>query len=661
MNEATLRARYATFVLAAAIGTLFSIVVALLLIVNLLHSVPDPLTTPGYVALKEQLRADPDSEALKASIRDLDLSLRDDYFRRRQFTLHGSYLLLGGMVIAVGAAKAAARLHRRLPRPAAQNGWDDPAAQLARQALWGVAGLAALCVVAAVGLRLSHRSLLTGDLPQLAAATLSAAPRPDTAATPPAPHSLPAPAATTARPAPNPLPDLTAEAEPSAVVPAKPAAGPHVAVEPKAGSETKAASEANVAVEPKTAPPVTASGAATTADALQNWPRFRGPLGSGVAASGEMPLRWDGQSGAGVAWKSPVPLPGNSSPILWGDSVIVTGGDEQQREVYCFAAASGELRWKWSGPPNAADEPLEISDDTGYAACTAATDGTLIFAMFTNGDLAALDFAGKQVWCKRLGTPKNTYGHATSLAIAGGKLLLQFDQGGRNDKLSKLIALNPQSGETVWEAPREVPNSWSTPLVLEHGGQSQIITCADPWVIAYGLDDGKEIWRAKSLRQDVGPSPVAAGGLVYVANEFPGISAIRLGGQGDITDTHVAWFADIGAPDTCSPLVADGLLLVLASYGTLSCYDALEGGDPLWEEDFEENFRSSPSLAGGHVYLFSESGKSWVVRAGRDKCERVSENDLGEMCVTSPAFGQQQMFIRGETHLFCLKKEEKAH
>ena len=392
----------------------------------------------------------------------------------------------------------------------------------------------------------------------------------------------------------------------------------------------------------ETATPAATAKTPEAVEYARQWPRFRGPLGSGISATADMPIQWDVASGKGIAWKSAVPLHGNSSPIVWADAVIVTGGDEQQREVYCFEAGSGELRWKWTGPANEADaEPLEISEDTGWAACTAATDGVHIYAMFTNGDLVALDFAGKQVWIKRLGPPKNSYGHASSPIIADGKLLLQFDQGGRNDKLSKLLALNPASGETVWETPREVPNSWSTPLVVDHAGQLQIITCADPWVIAYNVQDGKEIWRTKSLRQDVGPSPVAAGELVYAANEFPGISAIRLGGQGDVTDSHVAWFADIGVPDTCSPLVVKDLLLLQASFGTLSCYDAQKGEEPLWEEEFDENFRSSPGSAGDYVYLFSESGKSWVVRAARDKCERISENDLGEKCVTSPRLCQR--------------------
>jgi outer membrane protein assembly factor BamB len=387
----------------------------------------------------------------------------------------------------------------------------------------------------------------------------------------------------------------------------------------------------------------------------RNWPRFRGALGNGISVDASMPTAWDGPSGKGVLWKSPVPLPGNSSPIVWRDAVYLTGADENQRELYCFDASQGTLRWKWTMPAGeAAPEPLEVTEDTGFAAPTPATDGIRMFVSFATGDLAAVDLSGKQVWLRSLGVPKNSYGHAASLAVTGQLLLVQFDQGARNDKLSKLLALSTASGETVWEVAREVPNSWSTPLVVEHEGQSVVITCGDPWVIAYNVTDGKEVWRSKSLRQDIGPSPVAANGLVFAANEFPGVSAIRLGGQGDVTATHVAWTADSGAPDTCSPLVVNDLLVLQASFGTLTCYSAAEGGDPLWEEEFDDNFRSSPGLAGENVYLFAESGKAWVVKATREKCEHVAENDLGEECVTSPAFVAGRLYIRGKEHLFCL-------
>jgi outer membrane protein assembly factor BamB len=270
--------------------------------------------------------------------------------------------------------------------------------------------------------------------------------------------------------------------------------------------------------------------------------------------------------------------------------------------------------------------------------------------------VCALDFAGQIVWVTPLGVPKSAYGYAASLTTHRGRLVVQLDQGTAKDGKSRLIALDTATGEIVWQTPRNVPNSWSSPIFIEHDGQPRIITCGDPWVIAYAAADGAEIWRAKCLRQDVGPSPVAADGVVYVASEFPCLSAIRAGGRGDVTETHILWTAEVGLPDTCSPLATDQFLLLLASYGTLTCYDKVDGGEPLWEMDYDDGFRSSPSLAGNHAYLVGESGKSWIVGLGREGGQIVSQADLGEPCVTSPAFQDGRIFMRGEEHLFCIGK-----
>ena len=144
-----------------------------------------------------------------------------------------------------------------------------------------------------------------------------------------------------------------------------------------------------------------------------------------------------------------------------------------------------------------------------------------------------------------------------------------------------------------------------------------------------------------------------------MANERPGYGAIRAGGSGDVTGSHLEWQTDTGAPDCCSPLVTDEFVLLLASYGTLTCYDAKTGdSEPLWEEDFDGSFSSSPTLAGGNVYLFDEDGQVWIVTPTRTACTRVAENNLGEKCVTSPAFQDRRLFIRGGEHLFCVGGEE---
>jgi outer membrane protein assembly factor BamB len=153
----------------------------------------------------------------------------------------------------------------------------------------------------------------------------------------------------------------------------------------------------------------------------------------------------------------------------------------------------------------------------------------------------------------------------------------------------------------------------------------------------------------------VGPSPTFADGIVYAANEFPGVTAIRVGGTGDLATTNILWEADVGAPDCASPVATDKFVLVLASYGILTCYNAKEGGEPLWEEEFEDaNFTASPSLVGPYVYLVEEEGKVWVVEPTEKECKRVAEAQVGEACVTSPAFQEGRIYIRGERHLFCM-------
>ncbi len=139
-----------------------------------------------------------------------------------------------------------------------------------------------------------------------------------------------------------------------------------------------------------------------------------------------------------------------------------------------------------------------------------------------------------------------------------------------------------------------------------------------------------------------------------MANDRAALSAIGAGGSGDVTETHVRWSADIGVPDTCSPLVADMFVLVMTSYGTLTCYDKNSGGDPLWEEDFDTDFLSSPSLVDNRVYLFGKDGKAWIVEPTREECKRISEADLGEGCATSPAFQDGRIYVRGYEHLFCI-------
>ncbi|MBM4000800.1 MAG: hypothetical protein FJ297_14890 [Planctomycetes bacterium] len=396
-------------------------------------------------------------------------------------------------------------------------------------------------------------------------------------------------------------------------------------------------------------------------DYATNWPRFRGPDGSGICRHARIPEQWDGTTGTGIRWKIECPLPGANSPVVWGDRVFLSGATRERREVFCFSAATGALQWRAEVCRGEVpgDASLKVNRDTGYAAPTLATDGRLVFALFANGSVGAVDFSGREVWSRSLGIPKNPYGHAASLVTHGSDLIIQWDHGSAEDGLSKLISLNGSTGEPNWRATRPVPTSWCTPIIARASGRLLLITGGDPWVIAYDPATGEERWRADCLAPaEIGTSPVFSDGHVFAANHYAQLSAIRVDGMGDVTATHIAWTADEGLPDICSPLVTDRHVLLLDSGGTLTCYDKRSGGKPLWQEEFETEFASSPSLVGNRVYLIDRQGTTWIVEPTNEGCRRVAKSRLGEPCVTSPAFQDGRIFVRGENHLFCIGTTE---
>ncbi len=250
------------------------------------------------------------------------------------------------------------------------------------------------------------------------------------------------------------------------------------------------------------------------ADAAGQWPAFRGIGARGVGdASMTPPLVWNGKAGTHVAWKITTPRPGFSSPILWDDSLFLTGGDSQGRELYCYAAATGELRWT-AGTADIVGSPAtlpKVNEDTGYAASTPTTDGQLVYAIFATGDVIAVDFAGQRVWARNLQPPDNPYGHASSLVVHRGRLLVQYDHFGG----SRLIALDAATGETAWERQRPVGASWATPVLATVGGRTEVYLNAEPFVMAFNAETGDELWRNECLGGEVGPSPAYDNGLAY--------------------------------------------------------------------------------------------------------------------------------------------------
>lgn len=391
-----------------------------------------------------------------------------------------------------------------------------------------------------------------------------------------------------------------------------------------------------------------------------NWARFRGPEGSGVSSKGNPPVTCDVEAGTNIAWSVEVPAEGFSSPVVWGDRVFLSGGDEMKREVMCFDAGSGKLLWERPVPKTEGSpaETPRVVEQCGMAAATPATDGRRVYAIYGNGDLAAFNFDGSLAWSKFIEVPKNPYGHAASLITWQDRVIVQFDQGEPDDKISKLYALDSATGAVVWQQARPVGASWSTPIVIDAAGQSQIITTAVPLVISYGAKDGAEVWRADCLDGLVTPSPLFMDRTLFIINPSNKLQTIRPDGHGDVTKTHLGWSAEDGIPDVTSPVSNGELIFLLDSSGWLSCYDA-KNGKKLWGHDYADECNASPSIAGSRVYLVTKKGTLAVVAATR-QFEELGQSALGEQVFATPAFAGNKIFIRGVKHLICIGQKGAA-
>jgi outer membrane protein assembly factor BamB len=415
----------------------------------------------------------------------------------------------------------------------------------------------------------------------------------------------------------------------------------------------------------------------TEADFAKNWVAFRGFDGNGTGQSEKPPIHWNGKTGEHVIWKSDVPLPGKSSPIIWENKLFLTGADEKKRQVYCYQTDTGTLLWTVDVPETPeSNKPVNVSEDTGFAAPTAAADGHRVFAVFANGDVAAIDFSGKIVWNKNLGVPESSYGYASSPAIFFDRLIVQYDVGDGSSDKSKLIAFDTKTGNVLWEIPRQVPNSWSSPTIKKIDGQYQIITCADPFVIAYNPDDGKEIWRCKCLTADVGPSAVAMGNTILTTNQAPRTTAIDATGTGDVTESKTLWKGSNALPDTPSPLATKDRFITFDSGGYMTAYDPTKiekGKAKFWELEVgggESSFYSSPLLVGNYIYVFDkteDAAKAFVIDLSQSatsadggltdesaKSMVIATNPMPEPCVASPAVINNRLFIRGAKTVFCI-------
>jgi outer membrane protein assembly factor BamB len=410
----------------------------------------------------------------------------------------------------------------------------------------------------------------------------------------------------------------------------------------------------------------------------EDWPQFRGPTGDGISLATNVPLTWSPTRN--VKWKTSVPGRGRSSPVLLGDRIWLTtaletnvrtfsaGPDQMQQAervvlgVVCLEHAAGKQVYYTE--LFRSDDPPAVNFLNSYATPTPVVESGRVYCDFGTFGTACLDAnSGGVLWKRRLPLDHHQ-GPGSSPALYGNLLILVRD--GRDQQY--VTALDKETGRTIWKTDRppfrtpvrEFRKSFSTPLVFEAAGKVQMVVPGAQWFVSYDPETGKEVWRVDDgMGETVAPRPVYRDGLVYVSTGVlrgkAQLWAIRVDGQGDVSQTHVAWKLPSSIGFMASPLLAGRDLYLISDDGILTCVDA-RSGDILGKLRAGGHYAASPVYAEGRLYCFSREGKTMVIRAGRELTV-LAENQLDGPVFASPAFANSAIYLRTDTHLYCLSSE----
>lgn len=391
----------------------------------------------------------------------------------------------------------------------------------------------------------------------------------------------------------------------------------------------------------------------SNAEIQLQWPQFMGPNGNGFSATANPPSSFPD----GFASKTPISIPGNSSPVVWDQWVFITGGTVESRSVTTFELTSGKPLWT-TPFPQLEGQSIDVSsipEDTGLAACTPAVDGRAVYAVFTTGEVMAVDLQGNVLWSRFLGPIDNPYGHAASLMCHEGLLFVQLDQAHEPGQ-SKILALNTQDGRVVWQKSRPVICSWATPIRIGTDEDPLLFTISDPFAIVYRIRNGEEIWRSNMLSGEVTPSPVSAGGLVFVVTPWDKLAAFEFDLASHDDEPEYDWVFEDNVPDIATPATDGERIYLLTTPGTLTCMNVASGA-VLWTVELETEFHASPVLSRDEVFVVSTEGEV-IILANQDTTSEVNRISLGERVVATPALKKNHLIIRGTDHLFILQNNE---
>ena len=425
-----------------------------------------------------------------------------------------------------------------------------------------------------------------------------------------------------------------------------------------------------------------AAGQSDVPAAEGDWPQWRGPLATGVAPGSDPPSSWSETDN--LRWKVEIPGHGQASPVVWGNQVFVLtalpagpgddsgngffsrlrrrfmgtvrSGDMLHFVIVALDRRDGSVVWERTA---VTEQPHEGRHNTGsWASGSAVTDGEVVCAFFGSRGLYCYDMDGNPLWDRDFGDMRIRmgFGEGASPALHGDAIVLVWDHEGQ----SFITALDKRTGAERWRTDRDESTSWSTPLVVEHAGGTQIVTSATDGVRGYDFETGELLWEGEGVTTNAIPSPVAAGGVAYLMSGYRGnrLYAVDLSSaRGNISrGGAIVWSLDRDTPYVPSPILHDGILYFTKSNsGVLSAYDAATGENlygPVRLSGIRDVY-ASPVVAGGRLYITSRDGATLVAKAGPEY-EMLSMNRLDDGFDASPAVAGGEIYLRGRQYLYCI-------
>ena len=421
-----------------------------------------------------------------------------------------------------------------------------------------------------------------------------------------------------------------------------------------------------------------------------DWPSFRGREAAGVSDRQNLPDTWNPATGENILWKTPIPGLAHSSPIVWGDTILVTSaistranatfkpglygdGDAsddrtpQRWMLYAVDKRTGRIRWERVAAQGEPKNKRHMKST--YASASPATDGRIVVAWFGSQGIFAYDMDGGLRWSVDLGRvdmgaydiPAYEWGPASSPIIWNGLVIVQCD----TQADSFLLALDADTGETVWKADRNELPSWGTPTVVTTSAGPELITNASNYVRGYDPKTGRELWRLGGSSKITAPTPIFTNGLHIIASgrapERP-VFAVKPGARGDLTlakgateNAQVVWSKTGRGSYMPTPLAYRGVLYILANNGVFDAYDPATGKE-IYRQRLPlvgSGFSASPVATDGKIYLSNEDGEMLVVEAG-ETFKHLATNSMGETIMATPALSDGVMFVRGASTLFAI-------